>query len=108
MIESYVTPEAFRKGVNAYLEAHKYGNATASDFWNAIAETTSKPVDQVMPTFVNQPGAPLITVSAATCNNAKTETRAKVAQSRFTLDAALSRARRQNCGRCRSVFRGSR
>jgi aminopeptidase N len=86
MIEWYVTPEAFRKGVNAYLQAHAYGNATASDFWNAIAASTGKPVDQVMPTFVNQPGAPLVTVSAPTCDAAKKVTSVTLTQQRFALD----------------------
>src|SRR5260370_4744835 len=31
MIEAYVGPEVFRKGVNAYLEKHAYGNATSED-----------------------------------------------------------------------------
>jgi aminopeptidase N/puromycin-sensitive aminopeptidase len=62
MIEAYVGPETFRKGANAYLEAHKYGNATSADFWNAITAASGKPVDKIMPTFINQPGAPLISV----------------------------------------------
>ena len=88
MMESYVGADAFKKGVNAYLQAHAYGNATASDFWSAIAASTGKPVDLVMPTFVNQPGAPLIGVSGLTCDAQQTETRATIAQSRFVLDPA--------------------
>jgi aminopeptidase N len=88
MMESYVTPEAFRKGVNEYLQAHAYGNATASDFWNTIAKSTGKPVDQVMPTFVNQPGAPLVTVSTPACDAAKKTTNVTLAQQRFSLGPA--------------------
>ena len=62
MIERYVGAEPFRKGVNAYLQAHAYGNAAAPDFWTAIASASGKPVDQIMPTFVNQPGVPLVSV----------------------------------------------
>src|SRR5450631_2483696 len=36
MIEGYVGAETFRKGVNAYIEAHAYGNVKSADFWNAI------------------------------------------------------------------------
>ena len=32
MVEAYVTPEVFRNGVNQYLKAHAYANATAEDF----------------------------------------------------------------------------
>ncbi len=62
MLEAYLGPETFRKGVNAYLKAHMYGNATESDFWNALATASHKPVDRIMATFVNQPGAPLVSV----------------------------------------------
>jgi aminopeptidase N len=63
MLEAYVGPEVFRKGVNAYLQAHANGNATSADFWQAMARVSGKPVDQIMPTFVMQPGVPLLTVS---------------------------------------------
>src|SRR5215471_3594377 len=36
MVESYVGTETFRKGVNAYLQAHAYGNATSEDFSRAL------------------------------------------------------------------------
>jgi aminopeptidase N len=62
MIESYVGSEAFRAGVNLYLDKHKYANASAQDFWSAEAEATHKPIDKIMPTFVNQSGAPMITL----------------------------------------------
>jgi aminopeptidase N/puromycin-sensitive aminopeptidase len=65
MVEAYVGPETFRKGANTYLEAHKYGNATSADFWNAITAASGKPVDKIMPTFINQPGAPMISLENA-------------------------------------------
>jgi aminopeptidase N len=65
MLESYVGPEVFRKGVNAYLQAHANGNAAAADFWQAMAKVSGKPVDTIMPTFVLQPGVPLLTVSGS-------------------------------------------
>ena len=65
MIESWVGEAAFQKGVNAYIAKHKYGNARAEDFWTTVAASTGKPVDKVMQTFVDQPGVPLISLSAA-------------------------------------------
>jgi aminopeptidase N len=62
MLESYVGPDVFRNGVNAYLKAHANGNATSADFWQAMAKVSGKPVDKIMPTFVMQPGVPLLTV----------------------------------------------
>jgi aminopeptidase N/puromycin-sensitive aminopeptidase len=62
MLESYLGEETFRAGVNLYIQQHQYANATAGDFWNAQTKTSNKPVDQIMPTFVNQAGVPMIDV----------------------------------------------
>jgi aminopeptidase N/puromycin-sensitive aminopeptidase len=64
MLEAYLGPETFRQGVNLYLKEHAYGNATREDFWNAMARASKQPIDQIMPTFVNQPGEPYVDVSA--------------------------------------------
>ncbi len=64
MLESYLGHETFRAGVNLYLKEHAYGNATASDFWEAMTRSSKQPVDQIMPTFVMQPGAPFVGVEA--------------------------------------------
>ncbi len=64
MLEAYLGHDAFRAGVNLYLKEHAYGNATASDFWNAMTRSSKQPIDQIMPTFVMQPGAPFVGVEA--------------------------------------------
>jgi len=64
MLESYLGPETFRAGVNLYLREHAYGNATAHDFWDAMARSSHQPVDKIMPTFVMQPGVPFVDVQA--------------------------------------------
>ncbi|HEV3142232.1 MAG TPA: M1 family metallopeptidase, partial [Vicinamibacterales bacterium] len=86
MVESYVGGEPFRKGVNAYVQAHGYANATSEDFWKAIAASSGKPVERILPTFVNQAGVPLVSVSVA-CPAAK-ETRVSLSQRRFIVDSA--------------------
>jgi aminopeptidase N len=90
MIESYLGPDTFRKGINAYLQAHAYGNATSQDFWTAMTEASGKPVDRILPTFVNQPGAPLLEVSLS-CVNSRAEL--DVSQRRFLLDPAAMQTR---------------
>jgi puromycin-sensitive aminopeptidase len=65
MIESYVSPDVFRRGVNAYLRKFSYSNATAEDFWNALTAASGRPVNKIMPTFVEQAGEPLVTVKSA-------------------------------------------
>jgi len=62
MIESYVSPEVFRRGVNNYLRKFQYSNATAEDFWTTMADASGRPVDRIMPTFVNLPGEPMVKV----------------------------------------------
>ncbi len=60
-VENYVGEDTFRRGVQKYLKAHLYGNATAEDFWNAQAAVSHKPVDKIMDSLVSQPGVPLVT-----------------------------------------------
>jgi aminopeptidase N len=84
-VEAYVGPDVFQKGVNAYLEKHAYGNATAEDFWNQIAATSGKPVDKIMASFIDQPGAPLITVKSTCSGNI---TKVTLSQRRYFADAA--------------------
>jgi aminopeptidase N len=86
MLEAYVGPETFRAGVSEYLKAHAYGSATAADFWSALAKVSKKPVDQIMPTFVKQPGAPLVSINSHCSGNATTIT---LKQQRYFYDRAI-------------------
>ena len=71
MLESYLGPDTFQAGVNLYLKQHAYGNATATDFWSALAQASKKPVDKIMPTFVEQPGVPIVKVSTKRSKNSE-------------------------------------
>ena len=85
MVEQWLGEEAFRKGVNAYIEKFKYGNARAEDFWSTVAHTADKPVDQVMKSFVDQPGVPIVNVTV----NCSGETGSVVVtQERYVRDAS--------------------
>ena len=64
MLESYLGEETFRAGVNSYIQRYQYANATAADFWDAQARTSKKPVDRIMPTFVDQAGVPMIDIKS--------------------------------------------
>ncbi|HET7185064.1 MAG TPA: M1 family metallopeptidase [Terriglobales bacterium] len=89
MLESWVGEEAFQKGVNQYLAQHAYGNTRAADFWNAMAKASGKPVDKVMSTWVEQPGAPLLSVKAQCAGN---QTNVELAQTRYYTDPELLKA----------------
>jgi aminopeptidase N len=86
MLEAYLGPETFRAGVNEYLKQHAYSNATAHDFWNAQSHVSKKPVDKIMPTFVDQPGPPLVSVKNQCSGNS---TAVDLAQQRYFFDRAL-------------------
>ena len=84
MVEHYIGKEAFRQGVHNYLQAHLYANATAEDFWSAQTANSHLPVDQIMSSFVTQPGVPLLTLSE------RRPSGVPVAQGRFFLSSTAS------------------
>lgn len=62
MIERWIGPEAFQKGVQAYMNKHAWSNTEASDLWNALAESSGKPVPKTLETFISYAGFPLLNV----------------------------------------------
>jgi aminopeptidase N len=62
MVEAYVGPELFRKGIASYLAKYAYRNASAEDFWTEMARVTGRPIDRMIQSFVDQVGAPLLTI----------------------------------------------
>jgi aminopeptidase N len=62
MVEAYVGPDSFRKGVASYLAKYSYRNAAGEDFWTEMARVTGRPIDRMIRSFVDQEGAPLLTI----------------------------------------------
>jgi aminopeptidase N len=89
MIEGWVGEDAFRQGVNAYLERYRYGNARAEDFWSTLTKATGKPVDRVMATFVDQPGVPLVSAEIK-CAGAGEPASVVLSQERYVQNSAAS------------------
>jgi alanyl aminopeptidase len=63
MFEGYLGHDAFIRGVREYLKAHAWGNATSSDFVQAISKAAGKDVSAAFASFLDQPGAPEITAT---------------------------------------------
>jgi aminopeptidase N/puromycin-sensitive aminopeptidase len=82
MVENYLGKETFRQGVHNYLAAHLYANATAEDFWNAQTETSHKPVDKIMESFIAQPGVPGLTFTGP-------KDKVELSQRRFFLSPSM-------------------
>ncbi|KAL1923887.1 uncharacterized protein VTP21DRAFT_6922 [Calcarisporiella thermophila] len=62
MADSYLTQEVFLKGVSAYLDKHKFGNAKTSDLWATLGEISGIDVNKFMSPWTKVVGFPLITV----------------------------------------------
>lgn len=62
MLESWLGADAFQTGVRKYLKAHAFGNATAQDLFQALAEASGKDVVGVASSFLDKPGVPLVKV----------------------------------------------
>jgi tricorn protease interacting factor F2/3 len=62
MIESYLGHKTFQKGVSNYLKNYKYENAEAKDLWNHLSKVSKAPIRQIMESWINQKGFPIIHV----------------------------------------------
>jgi cytosol alanyl aminopeptidase len=60
MLESWLGPDAFRAGVQAYLSEHAWRNADAADLFRALGKASGKSVDTVATTFLDASGVPLV------------------------------------------------
>jgi aminopeptidase N len=62
MLQEYLGPEVFQKGIQHYLRVYKYSNATSSDLWNSLELESGKPVAKIAERWITQPGFPQIYV----------------------------------------------
>lgn len=63
MLEQFVGPDVFRDGIRDYLATHSHGNTETSDLWDALERSSGRPVRDIMDTWINQGGYPLVQVS---------------------------------------------
>jgi puromycin-sensitive aminopeptidase len=63
MIERYLGPEVFQRGVRAYIKRHREGNAVAADLWRALSQAAKRDVRSVVKRWVEAPGFPLVRVA---------------------------------------------
>ena len=89
MLEEWLGEKDFQKGINAYIEKYKYGNARAEDFWGMLTTVTGKPVDKVMATFVDQPGLPIVAIDLRCAGGGSS---AVLSQERYFRDPTQSAA----------------
>jgi tricorn protease interacting factor F2/3 len=63
MIEAYIGPENFKKGVGQYLQKFRYSNASGHDLWSSLHEASGTDVNRIMEGWISQEGFPFIKVS---------------------------------------------
>ena len=86
MLEDFLGPEAFRKGLNDYLSAHAYANAKGSDLWSSLEAASGKPAIAIAEAWIKQTGYPVLHVDIA--RSASTSS-LNLKQERFTYDHLL-------------------
>ena len=86
MLEQFLGPETFRKGLQNYLSAHKYGNACTEDLWKALDDASGQPVISLMDSWVKQTGFPIIHVNV---EREGTSVQMNLSQERFLYDHLL-------------------
>ncbi len=79
MLENFLGENVFRDGIRKYIAGHKYSNTTTADLWQALTESSGKPVGEIAPSWTEQPGFPLVKVS-------RQASTIKLAQERFTVN----------------------
>jgi puromycin-sensitive aminopeptidase len=81
MLERYLGPAVFRRGVRSYIRRHREGNAVAADLWRALSEASGEDVETVARAWIEQPGHPVVEIRQ---HRERGRTRLRVRQQRFT------------------------
>src|SRR6266849_8512444 len=61
MIEAYIGPDKFQKGVSKYLQQFRYSNAAGRDLWNHLQQASGVDVSRVMEEWISKVGYPVVT-----------------------------------------------
>jgi aminopeptidase N len=72
MLEEYLGEATFRAGVQQYMRAHAYSNATSADLWAALGAASHRDVAALADAWTTDPGFPLVTADATCASGART------------------------------------
>ena len=86
MLENFLTPDVFQKGLYRYLKANEYGNARTQDLWAALEEESGLPVTSIMDSWVKQTGYPVLRIES---DRSSGGVQVSVSQERFVYDHLL-------------------
>ncbi|HEY6840517.1 MAG TPA: M1 family metallopeptidase [Chthoniobacterales bacterium] len=68
MLEKFLGEDPFRDGVRAYLAKPSGANTESDDLWASLEHVTGKPVKKIVAGWTEQPGFPLIEITAQCLN----------------------------------------
>ncbi|HIJ56291.1 MAG TPA: M1 family metallopeptidase [Deltaproteobacteria bacterium] len=77
-IEGYIGAGNFKKGLRKYLKTHEYGCAASHHLWEAFESASEKPITQMVKSWIEQPGYPILEVE-------RNDEHLVITQNRFTL-----------------------
>lgn len=87
MLEQWLGPQAFQRGLASYMRDRRYSNAAAGDLWHHLGRASGRDVAAVAASWTDQPGVPVVSV-AQDCRGGRTVVR--LAQRRFALEPGLA------------------
>jgi len=61
-IQGYIGDENFRNGLQHYLKTFEYGCAASHHLWESFEAVSKEPISDMMQSWINQPGYPIVTV----------------------------------------------
>lgn len=85
MLRDYVGDEAFQSGLTRYFQDHAYSNTTGHDLWKALGSTSHQDVDGFMTPWLEQPGLPVVHVTAS-----NDDATAEFTQERFVVGGKIT------------------
>ena len=86
MLEQFLGPESFQRGLQGYLSSHQYGNARTEDLWSALEASSGQPVRSIMDSWTKQMGYPVLQVETT---GAPAQRELIISQERFVYDRLL-------------------
>ena len=63
MLENFLGETPFRDGLRSYMREFAEKNAAGADLWRHLGKASGRPVEQIMTSWVAQPGHPLVGVA---------------------------------------------
>ena len=87
MLHNWIGDDAFRRGMENYLNKFAYSNALTGDLWTELGSASGKPVNDVMSGWTSRMGFPMVTVTVLNWSN--NQLRVKLSQQKFSKTVGL-------------------